>query len=216
MKIQVRRGVFETNSSSTHSLQLTSDTIEEIKMDLWQRIAEDYNDDYNYDHIEDYIKGNTLFLEGFELPDGEESSHQYGIIDSWIMKLQFLAMVIYSNREDLEGIDTKALGWDYTPQAMSAIYKTEAFKAFETLAKNYCKKQGYEIEEVILDIKYSEWNESSIGFNNKMFQYDPYHSTSITAVDVTDAFNKVMRDDFKIVFMDEAYHPYQKPEITVF
>ena len=31
MKIQVRKGVFETNSSSTHSLQLAKQTVDEAK-----------------------------------------------------------------------------------------------------------------------------------------------------------------------------------------
>ena len=34
MKFQIRRGVFETNSSSTHSLQITKGGIEEAKNDI--------------------------------------------------------------------------------------------------------------------------------------------------------------------------------------
>ena len=34
MKVQVRRGVFETNSSSTHSLQLNKQTLDEVRNDV--------------------------------------------------------------------------------------------------------------------------------------------------------------------------------------
>ena len=40
MKTQIRRGVFETNSSSIHSLQLAKQTLDEAKKDISQKISQ--------------------------------------------------------------------------------------------------------------------------------------------------------------------------------
>ena len=42
MKVQVRRGVFETNSSSTHSLQLNKQTLDEVRNAVSKRIYDKY------------------------------------------------------------------------------------------------------------------------------------------------------------------------------
>ena len=43
MKTQIRRGVFETNSSSTHSLQLNKQTLDEALKEVNQRILDNYS-----------------------------------------------------------------------------------------------------------------------------------------------------------------------------
>ena len=48
MKTQIRRGVFETNSSSTHSLQLTKKDRDSINKFIAKDIEESYDEDeYN-------------------------------------------------------------------------------------------------------------------------------------------------------------------------
>ena len=44
MKVQIRKSVFETNSSSTHSLQLFKGSIDDMKSIIWRRIIESYDD----------------------------------------------------------------------------------------------------------------------------------------------------------------------------
>ena len=43
MKTQIRRGVFETNSSSTHSLQLAKQTLDEARKVVSKRIYDKYS-----------------------------------------------------------------------------------------------------------------------------------------------------------------------------
>ena len=43
MKTQIRRGVFETNSSSTHSLQLAKQTLDEARKEVSKRIYDKYS-----------------------------------------------------------------------------------------------------------------------------------------------------------------------------
>ena len=47
MKLQIRRNVFETNSSSTHSLQLSNKSLEEVKECVNEQIKNKYNDKYD-------------------------------------------------------------------------------------------------------------------------------------------------------------------------
>ena len=48
MKVQVRRGVFETNSSSTHSLQLAKQTLNEARKVVNKRIYDKYSEYENF------------------------------------------------------------------------------------------------------------------------------------------------------------------------
>ena len=65
-KIQIRRGVFETNSSSTHSLQITSKKIEDVRNDIYDRIRKQYNEFFNEDffYVDEYIQDKTFYLKG--------------------------------------------------------------------------------------------------------------------------------------------------------
>ena len=214
MKVQIRKSVVETNSSSTHSLQLFKGSIDDMKSIIWRRIIESYddNDRRNMD-LDDYIKDGVLYLTGIYLPTGNEDSNVYTIIDSWMGKIQLLAMVIYNMCGCIDGVNLSALGYDVTPQKLHAISETELFKTFESLIKVYCKKQGYDIKEVVLDLQYTNYMEYFIGFSNNIF--DTRSDKVLIPEDITDAFNKIMKDDYIVTFMDEAYHSYYMPSITI-
>ena len=49
MKIQIRRGVFETNSSSTHSLQITKGSIDSVRDNIFKAIIEQYKENIDND-----------------------------------------------------------------------------------------------------------------------------------------------------------------------
>ena len=214
MKIQIRKGVFETNSSSTHSLQLFKGTVEDVTHIIWDRIIQSYGNNYEGVSENEFIKNDVLFLEGINISYGDEESNQYTIIKFWMSKIQFFSMMLYDKRESIEGINEDNLGWDdISPQSMNEIQKTESFKAFETLVKNYCKKQGYNIKEIVFDLQHTSSPSCYMGFNNNIFCDD--YNKLVTPEVVTDAFNKIMNDDYIIAFMDEAYCPLGKPEITV-
>ena len=214
MKVQIRKSVFETNSSSTHSLQLFKGSIDDMKSIIWRRIIESYDDNDRMDmDLDDYIKDGVLYLTGIDIPTGDEDSNVYTIIDSWMGKIQLLAMVIYNMSDYIDGINLSALGYDVTPQELNAISETELFKTFKSLIKVYCKKQGYDIKEVVLDLQYTNYMEYFIDFSNNIF--DTRSDKVLIPEDITDAFNKIMKDDYIVTFMDEAYHSYYMPSITI-
>ena len=93
MRRQIRRGVFETNSSSTHSLQLTKKDRESINKFIAKDIEESYNND-EYD-VDTFYDNAVVTLKGLYIPDGDENSNVYVSVSSWEGKIQFLAMQIF-------------------------------------------------------------------------------------------------------------------------
>ena len=97
MKLQIRRNVFETNSSSTHSLQLSNKSLEEVKEYVNEQIKNKYNDKYDNSYSFDeerYIDDNVFLLLGFNIESSDESSCVYYIIKNWIAKIQYIAMIL--------------------------------------------------------------------------------------------------------------------------
>ena len=88
MKTQIRRGVFETNSSSTHSLQLAKQTLDEARKAVNKRIYDRYSwcEDVIFDESE-FLHDNTLILKGFKIEDSAEESSVYYIISNWVAKI---------------------------------------------------------------------------------------------------------------------------------
>ena len=78
MKFQIRRGVFETNSSSTHSLQITKGGIEEAKIDIIKNMFTSIIKKYK-----SQINGSTITITGIECESGGDSEDIYTIITGW-------------------------------------------------------------------------------------------------------------------------------------
>lgn len=82
--IKIRLGVFETNSSSTHSLTTVKD-INEIASHLFNTIAEDQEEDV-YDHKDD----NTLIIRKLRGANGDENSYDLVIIETVWGRLSYI------------------------------------------------------------------------------------------------------------------------------
>lgn len=94
MKRQVRRGVFETNSSSTHSLQLSKQTLDEARKAVQQRIYDKYSWREKLFDESEFVYDNTFILRGFPIANGDEESCVYYIISNWVAKIQYLIMFL--------------------------------------------------------------------------------------------------------------------------
>lgn len=88
MKVQVRRGVFETNSSNTHSLTVCTqkEYDEWVHGALWLKVwdeelvsLDDIKRDFENYKLRDYYDGET-FEEWFE---AEQKDHEYQSYDNW-------------------------------------------------------------------------------------------------------------------------------------
>ena len=203
MKLQIRRNVFETNSSSTHSLQLSNKSLEEVKEYVNEQIKNKYNDKYDNSYSFDeerYINDNVFLLLGFNIEGSDESSCVYYIIKNWIAKIQYIAMI-------LDGYIWRVDGYDM--ESKNDIMNVPVFKRFGELIKEYAKSKDINIDKVIYGMQNDTWVEN-FKFNDKEFLDD-----KITVERLEDLFNTVMKDDCILTYSDEAYSPYIAPSIYV-
>ena len=203
MKLQIRRNVFETNSSSTHSLQLSNKSLEEVKEYVNEQIKNKYNDKYDNSYSFDeerYIDDNVFLLLGFNIEGSDESSCVYYIIKNWIAKIQYIAMI-------LDGYIWRIDGYDM--ESKNDIMNVPVFKCFGELIKEYAKSKGINIDKVIYGMQNDTWVEN-FKFNDKEFLDD-----KITVERLEDLFNTVMKDDCILTYSDEAYSPYIAPSIYI-
>ena len=203
MKLQIRRNVFETNSSSTHSLQLSNKSLEEVKEYVNEQIKNKYNDKYDNSYSFDeerYIDDNVFLLLGFNIEGSDESSCVYYIIKNWIAKIQYIAML-------LDGYIWRVDGYDM--ESKNDIMNVPVFKRFGELIKEYAKSKGINIDKVIYGMQNNTWIEN-FKFNDKEFLDD-----KITVERLEDLFNTIMKDDCILTYSDEAYSPYIAPSIYI-
>ena len=203
MKLQIRRNVFETNSSSTHSLQLSNKSLEEVKEYVNEQIKNKYNDKYDNSYSFDeerYIDDNVFLLLGFNIEGSDESSCVYYIIKNWIAKIQYIAMI-------LDGYIWRVDGYDM--ESKNDIMNVPVFKRFGELIKEYAKSKGINIDKVIYGMQNDTWVEN-FKFNDKEFLDD-----KITVKRLEDLFNTVMKEDCILTYSDEAYSPYIAPSIYI-
>ena len=203
MKLQIRRNVFETNSSSTHSLQLSNKSLEEVKEYVNEQIKNKYNDKYDNSYSFDeerYIDDNVFLLLGFNIEGSDESSCVYYIIKNWIAKIQYIAML-------LDGYIWRVDGYDM--ESKNDIMNVPVFKRFGELIKEYAKSKDINIDKVIYGMQNNTWVEN-FKFNDKEFLDD-----KITVERLEDLFNTIMKDDCILTYSDEAYSPYIAPSIYV-
>ena len=95
MKTQIRPKIFETNSSSTHSLTCCdSNKIEDvIKHIFWKNVDEpEFDYGFNFDDYD-----NIVIVEGLDLPSGYEESSVYIIFTNWEAKVQVLLNYLFNN-----------------------------------------------------------------------------------------------------------------------
>ena len=203
MKLQIRRNVFETNSSSTHSLQLSNKSLEEVKEYVNEQIKNKYNDKYDNSYSFDeerYINDNVFLLLGFNIESSDENSCVYYIIKNWIAKIQYIAML-------LDGYIWRVDGYDM--ESKNDIMNVPVFKRFGELIKEYAKSKGINIDKVIYGMQNDTWVEN-FKFNDKEFLDD-----KITVERLEDLFNTIMKDDCILTYSDEAYSPYIAPSIYI-
>ena len=203
MKLQIRQNVFETNSSSTHSLQLSNKSLEEVKEYVNEQIKNKYNDKYDNSYSFDeerYIDDNVFLLLGFNIEGSDESSCVYYIIKNWIAKIQYIAMLLYGYIWRVDGYDM---------ESKNNIMNVPVFKRFGDLIKEYAKSKGINIDKVIYGMQNDTWIEN-FKLNDKEFLDD-----KITVERLEDLFNTVMKDDCILTYSDEAYSPYIAPSIYI-
>lgn len=208
MKIQIRRGVFETNSSSTHSLQLTKKDRDSINKFIAKDIEESYGgDEYNADTFYD---DGVVTLRGLYIPDGDENSNVYVSVSSWEGKIQFLAMQIFK--------EYCYSHYEYGSASVDRIWEnSDIAKEFIKCVKECYESKGHSVESVEIDISEDGvWFDDDVNLGSRSKEFRKVNSDAFeckTAEDVRKLFDKIVYGDESFLFMDKAYSPYEKPTI---
>ena len=196
MKKQIRQGIFETNSSSSHSLQIVpSDQVQNIVfVQLIELIA---NSNYIEDSYEDRsITEDTLILTGFELESGDESSYVAQIIKSPICKIQYIFNVLCN----------KVFGWKEI--SAEKLEQTEEYKWFKSKVLDFLSKEYPGITKINI----GSTQELYIPEYDKDFGMSDFNSEE----EFNKAFDKVMSKDFCILLTDTPYSMWEAPKILIY
>ena len=208
MKTQIRRGVFETNSSSTHSLQLAKQTLDEARKAVHKRIYDKYSGHENVVFSEsEFLHDNALILRGFPITDGDDASCIYYIISNWVAKIQYLIMLL---NHYIYNIDEYSLIDSSYKTDKETMVNFKVYKRLVELIKEYAKTKGYNLDAVVLDdIEDGVWIED-FDFNGKDIT-----ESKITVESLENLFNTLMDDNYVLTYCDEAYSPYISPSIYI-
>ena len=209
MKTQIRRGVFETNSSSTHSLQLAKQTLNEARKSVSERIYNKYSEYENFVFDEsEFLYNNKLILRGLHIKSSNEESCVYYIISNWVAKIQYLIMFLYNY---MYNIDEYSLIENSYKTDKETMINLKVYKRLIELIKEYAKTKGYNIDTIVLDdIEDSVWIEY-FDFNSKEII-----DSKITVELIENLFNTLMDDNYILTYCDEAYSPYISPSIYIY
>ena len=209
MKTQIRQGVFETNSSSTHSLQLVNQTLDEAKKEVNKRIYDKYFGHNNsvFDESE-FLHDNVLVLRGFNIESSNEESCVYYIISNWVAKIQYLIMFLDNY---IYSIDEYSLIKNSYTTRKEIMANLKVYKRLVELIKEYAKTKGYNLDDIVLDdIEDSAWVE------HFYFNGEEIIDSKITVKSLDNLFNTLMDDNYVLTYCDEAYNPYISPSIYVY
>ena len=212
MKTQIRRGVFETNSSSTHSLQLVNQTLDEAKKEVNKRIYDKYFGHNNsvFDESE-FLYDNVLVLRGFNIESSNEESCVYYIISNWVAKIQYLIMFLDNY---IYSIDEYSLIKNSYTTRKEIMANLKVYKRLVELIKEYAKIKGYKLDTIVLDdIETYIWIDSLKFNGNKIKEII---DSKITVESLDNLFNTLMDDNYVLTYCDEAYNPYISPSIYVY
>lgn len=196
-KIQVRKGVFETNSSSTHSLCLSKYPEE----DIWEQIRDslpsgrEVSTKIVYDKVVCWPAFDDLYY--INCSDDECESY-FIMIETWVSKLVWLQNYIGCISREREK-NSKGT-WDIP----NGVPKDDTiYKEFEKLAVEYLKGKGYEIESCIIGDE-SYWPSESVRYMD--IELPIMKETTKNREWVKRIFDEVMNDEFTLIYANNAYH----------
>lgn len=222
MKIQIRRGVFETNSSSTHSLQITKGSIDSVRDNIFKAIIEQYKENIDNDMFNPLLcidkENKTFTLTGIYFENGDECGNVYYIISNWIAKLQYIAMALNENAYYIEDYNRDAYRTTYFENEYhdTLLTDTKVYARFVERIKEYTKSKGYDIVHVINNLEYGVYTETIENTDTHVKYFSEHGNNKWITVDEFDKFfDDVMKDENIITFQDIAYAPYNKPKIYI-
>lgn len=207
MKVQIRQSTFETNSSSTHSLIIKKTSLDNMKDVVNKRIIEQYNQDLygcllNHD---DFIEGTEFCIKGFDIYRGDESKNIYYIITDWVVKLQYIGMLLYSYMFQLKDYNDN----EYEVH-INKFLDTDMAKWLINFVIEQAKLRNIDINKVYYDVHYDTYIEHINNDNENKFWHYPLDEDKFKNMCA-----EIMDDEYIVTYCDEAYRPYEAPEIII-
>ena len=223
MKKQIRQGVFETNSSSTHSLQIAKtdkakDIIYKAIIDKYEESLDGYSpydENDKYDLLKNY---GSLELKGFKEEYSDEQTFTTQVITDPILKIQYLFGCLYeylrnsyffknSDYYSYEMIDEVKNG-----KENDFIYQTKEYGFFQEAVLEYLKSNE----------KYSHVNRLFLSPDSKHGIYGGELDNGVepsmfsSKEKFLKKFEEVMDDENSIITMDVPYHMYGSPNLKIY
>lgn len=212
MKIQIRHSVFETNSSSTHSISIepmheatVNDVIHDVYIDVLKR--HEMNVDLEGDD-EKFIevandKRKFFRLKGFPIESGEESFVCIYGIHSKMYKTQFCFMILREYLFD-----------KYNTSNKETFEKLEELVWFKDYVKKLFKLKDDDV--VITDFvsDKSKWDYDKIYVDCDQAYKEIYDSFK-DKEEMNKLLDKIMSNDYCIIYLDEPYYPYDRPQFKI-
>ena len=235
MKIKIRQGIFETNSSSTHSLSVGKFNISKTLQDIIMKYTVENSDTAKYySNIENFISNdNTFILSSLELYTDDCYGCDYHIfIKSPLAKLAYVVHHIF---QEIGYIECDLNNDDYfnykgehiimtteTKQEKRKLIKSleVCLQCVEDFIIEYSKQLGYEnIEKVIIDKDdfetiggIDEFKCEIPGSENLFIDF----KTPITKSQFKSFIKKLMKDTVIIHYSKCTYSPYKSPIFKFF
>lgn len=200
MKIQIRRGVFETNSSSTHSLQLIHNNVD-CMLELIGCNNKPGNNVYRSDEFKDiskWIKDNTLCVTHLNLIYSDYSRSYNYIFDTPMSKIIFVGMLYFGLSKKF--FDSSSM------ESHEIVEKMKTYPLFDQICDivfKELKKLGYKNVTTI------DWNPRKF-IRTYKYSYNEHWNNlfSNNIIDETKLLTlikRIFKQNFSIVFSDIAY-----------
>lgn len=230
---QIRKGTFETNSSSTHTLNVVKDkSIESVIEGIISKNVENSGDNRIYSP-EDFIYDKNLMIKGIDSADGDESKNVYHIIKNWYSKIQFIgSCLVESIRNNYP---------EYERELRKLIKKYNCENDWYKFWYNVSKKEvielderihGYEPFEIFKQKCISLYNNIGIVVENVFIDFDNlgsiyaenghnllddinYKISNFDKDDFSKYLDELFDDNFYLIDSDEAYSPYYGFKIEI-
>lgn len=216
MRIQIRQGIFETNSSSTHTITLTSKPVDSVLnffIEYYLQEKRRYQDTYV---ITDNIKNNIFIMPKlYHQPDIDDSSNCrcVYIYKSLASKISYIASYLWTQKFSMKYWYCKQNEYDKLQKQVDLLI--EWYKKY---VLSYLQKVGYYyLTEVKWDINENEeyelyksgdceYGEAKIDCELPEF-YNIFEDlkTDITREEFDDILNKIFMDDFMIINHTSSY-----------
>lgn len=222
MKIQIRKSVFETNSSSTHSLQISNNNSEDIQRTLFNLMCRNTPYKLPNNFIDNYIKDNVLELSGFDFDKGSDSSDVYLILSNLMAKIQYLYMYMVNKLDivvcdlDDDASHKDLLAYRDLPYAKyndpKELAKLNCMNVFGQTAVKALQDAGYNVDTFELCkpvcnvCAYSEGHYEHISAEDILNSETEFAQKIASLLDA----NKVLYD------VDQAYSQYEGVEVYMY